>query len=603
VPQSFATPSAPGRRRATFLIAAALTAIGGVGAFELSGATPTPALTPPVAAAAAHHPGRGLRVIVQQSPGADVRAAIRAQGATVERSIDLIHGLAVRATAAGAARIARLPGVSAVSLDAPVRGASAPPDDTALGSAYNASIRSGVAWSRGYTGRGVGVAVIDTGIRGDLPDFQVSDTDHSSRVVASAVVNPGASTADDAYGHGTHVAGLIAGNGLDRPAGDPLRGKYSGVAPDARLISVKAGDEQGNATVLDVIDGLQFVVDHRADLGIRVVNLSLSSSVAESAATDPLDAAVESAWLKGIVVVAAAGNRGNASDAVQYAPANDPWVISVGAVNDKATKGIEDDVLSSWSSRGTTQDGFAKPDVLAPGAHLVSTIPAGAAYQQQCPQCQVDGSYFRVGGTSMAAAVVSGAVADVLAAHPDWTPGQVKAALVKKSRPVENQVTTDGIVVDGSGDALPAGTTVYSTVVGGELAIDKIINGYSNTAPPPANAGLPVNTFVSPATGDIDYTRTSWTRTSWTAAADPLRTSWTQSDWMRTSWTRTSWTASESACADLERTSWTRTSWTADDIASARADCDALLASVDPTRTSWTRTSWTRTSWTSSFDK
>jgi serine protease AprX len=278
-------------------------------------------------------------------------------------------------------------------------------------------------------------------------------------------------------------------------------------------------------------------------------------------------------------------------------------VITVGGVDDKATKGIDDDLLASWSSRGTTQDGFAKPDVLAPGAHLVSTIPPGSLYTQQCPQCIVDGAYFRVGGTSMAAAIVSGAVADVLAAHPDWTPDQVKTALVKKSRPVENQVTPDGVVVDGTGAPLPPGTTVYSTIVGGEVAVDKIINGYSNSAPPAANSGVPVNTFVSPATGDIDYTRTSWTRTSWTAAAGPLRTSWTQSDWMRTSWTRTSWTASTASCTDLERTSWTRTSWTAEDLATARAECDALLASIDPARTSWTRTSWTRTSWTASFDK
>ena len=302
-------------------------------------------------------------------------------------------------------------------------------------------------------------------------------------------------------------------------------------------------------------------------------------------------------------MVAAAGNRGAAPDAVSYSPGNDPWVISVGGVDDRGTKDIADDLLANWSSRGRTQDGYEKPDVLAPGARLVSTMAAGAAYKTLCVVCNVGQDYFRVGGTSMAAAVVSGAVANLLQAHPNWTPDQVKAAIVRRSRAVENQVLSDGMVVDASGTPLPAGTTITSTVVGAEEAQDKVLNAYANSDPTPANQNLPVNTFVDRATGDIDYTRTSWTRTSWTDAVEALRTSWTRTSWTRTSWTRTSWTASEQSCTDFERTSWTRTSWTDAEIASAKDECTKLLATVDPTRTSWTRTSWTRTSWTSSFDK
>ena len=151
-----------------------------------------------------------------------------------------------------------------------------------------------------------------------------------------------------------------------------------GVAPDANLISIKASDDDGNATVLDVIDGIQFAVDHKADYNIRVLNLSLESTVAESYKTDPLDAAVEAAWFKGIFVVAAAGNRGAGPDAVSYAPGNDPYVVTVGAVDDKGTKDITDDEPTSWSSRGTTQDGFAKPDIYAPGASIVSNLAPAA---------------------------------------------------------------------------------------------------------------------------------------------------------------------------------------------------------------------------------
>ena len=168
------------------------------------------------------------------------------------------------------------------------------------------TVRADKAWWRG-SGRGVGVAVVDTGIAGDLPDFY---TGGQSRVIASAVTNPCAKNATDNVGHGTHVAGLIAGNSLNYPGLKKLMGRYMGVAPRANLVSVKVSDDDGDTTVLDVINGLQFVVDNKDALGIRVVNLSLSSSAAESYRTDPLDAAVEAAWFSGIVVVAAAATTG-----------------------------------------------------------------------------------------------------------------------------------------------------------------------------------------------------------------------------------------------------------------------------------------------------
>ena len=149
------------------------------------------------------------------------------------------------------------------------------------------------------------------------------------------------------------MAGIIAGNGNNRPDSDPLHGNYIGVAPDANLVSIKIADDEGDATVLDVIYGLQFAVDFKDDYNIRVVNLSLESTEAQSYKTDPLAAAAEAAWFNGIVVVAAAGNRGSDSDAVKYAPGNDPYVISVGAVDDQGTKSTGDDALASWSSRGS----------------------------------------------------------------------------------------------------------------------------------------------------------------------------------------------------------------------------------------------------------
>jgi serine protease AprX len=247
-----------------------------------------------------------------------------------------------------------------------------------------------------------------------------------------------------------------------------------------------------------VIYGIQFAVDNKAAYGIRVVNLSLSSTVAESYRTDPLDAAVESAWFNGLVVVTAAGNEGTTNDGVTFAPANDPWVITAGALDDKGTFSRLDDVLAPWSSRGLTQDGVAKPEVLAPGARLVSTLAPNSDFAHLCPECIVDGKYFRAGGTSMSSAVVSGAAAVLIEAHPDWTPAQVKGALMAKLVDVPGA----GGVIDIAG-ALDA-NSAFSV----------------NLAP---------NTLIDPATGQIDWARASFRRASFRdASGSPLSASWSR---------------------------------------------------------------------------
>jgi serine protease AprX len=584
-------------------------------------------------------PDKRVEVILQLNSGttaAQAKNLIRAAGGDVTRNLPIIDGLAAKLDAGAAQHLATNPAFHAVSLNAKIKSLGGDPgtagpkfEDKTLLETYDRSIKADAAWGMGYTGRGVGVAVIDTGIQGDLTDFQVSSTDKTSRVIASVVVNPGASTAADTLGHGTHVAGLIAGDGTNRPTSDPLSGDYTGIAPDANLISVKAADDQGNTTVLDVIDGLQFVVDHKDDYGIRVVNLSLKSTQPESYKTDPLDAAVEAAWNSGIVVVTAAGNDGAADDAVDYAPANDPYVITVGGVDDMGTKDTKDDRLASWSSRGTTQDGFDKPDLLAPGAHMISTIPAGADYTKLCPTCMVSGQYFQVGGTSMAAGVASGAVALLIQAHPKWTPDMIKNQLVRKTTAVYSPKTQTLV------DALGVVTvqSVTQVIVGGEITMDHAINDGYDYKKPSLNAGLTPNTLIDPATGQVDYSRASWSRASWSDAADPLRASWSLTSWSRASWSRASWSATPEACADFERASWSRASWSraswsraswsraswsadgmssadltdADytaidaEIAQAQADCTALLGQVDPTRASWSRASWSRASWSTSF--
>jgi serine protease AprX len=483
--------------------------------------------SPSLVRIAASHPRRHVEAITQFENGvapAQARALVRASGGRVTGELPIINGLAVRMPAVAAERLATKHGVRAVSLNATVKKNSL--DVSLLQTSYPVSVRATNAWGTA-TGQGVGVAVIDTGIAGTLPDFQVSQTNAASRVVATATTNPYATTDDDSYGHGTHVAGIIAGNGNNRPSSDPLDGGYVGVAPDANLISIKAADEGGNATVLDVIYGLQFAVDHKDDFNIRVVNLSLESTDAQSYKTDPLDAAAEAAWFSGIVVVAAAGNRGNGSDAVSYAPGNDPYVISVGAVDDRGTANTVSDNITSWSSRGRTQDGFAKPEILAPGAHIVSNLAPNSDFASLCPSCIVGGEYIRAGGTSMAAPVVAGAVADLLQVHPQYTPDQVKGALTATALKVRRSVA-------------------------GEVSVAGLVQ--ANPPIKAVNQGLTPNVAIDPSTGEIDYSRSSWSRSSWS------RSSWSRSSWSRSSWS-CACSRTSSGSIDPTRSSWSRSSW------------------------------------------
>jgi serine protease AprX len=492
-----------------------------------------PSLNPALADLAARSPHKRVEVIVQLNPGTARGAAaplVRELGGKVTRDLHIINAVAAELPAAGARELASRPEVRAVSPNAATK-----PQATGdgLSTSYNASIQTPYLWNtyRG-TGRGVGVAVVDTGIAGGLADFRASALDKSSRVIGSAVVNPDAKTAADTYGHGTHVAGIIAGDSRNRDDGDSNKSRFMGVAPGANLISIKASDDDGNATVLDVIAGIQFAVDHKAEYNIRVLNLSLESSATESYKTDPLDAAVEAAWFKGIFVVAAAGNRGPGGDAVSHAPGNDPYVVTVGAVDDKGTKEIADDEPTSWSSRGTTQDGFAKPDIYAPGAKIVSNLAPHSKYAELCADCVSDGGdYIRAGGTSMAAPMVAGAAAIGFQLDPTMTPNRAKALLRDSDRPLTDSIDELSMV--------DAARRFFGD--GGKLA----------------NQGLEPNTYIDPATGEIDYTRSRWSRSRWSEAGELLRSSWSRSSWSLAPDSL----GADSAAVATARSSWSRSSW------------------------------------------
>ncbi|MDH3675999.1 MAG: S8 family peptidase, partial [Anaerolineae bacterium] len=236
----------------------------------------------------------------------------------------------------------------------------------------------------------------------------------------------------DGYGHGTHVAGIV----WNRFEDDATR-TVIGVAPQANVLSVRVLGDDGVGTYEDVIEGIQYVVQHKDTHGIRVLNMSLSATPTTPYFADPLDRAAEAAWANGIVVVAAAGNSGPQAETITV-PGNDPYVITVGAIDGQRTPGYWlDDSLASWSATGPTLDGFPKPDILAPGMNIVAfmyndqnDVTNSALLVQQHPDYSETSDLFRMNGTSMSTAVTSGVVALMLQAHPELTPDQVKYRLM-----------------------------------------------------------------------------------------------------------------------------------------------------------------------------
>ncbi|MEZ4679105.1 MAG: S8 family serine peptidase [Caldilineaceae bacterium] len=246
-------------------------------------------------------------------------------------------------------------------------------------------------------GSGVTVAVVDSGIA-DHQDLNQAGSS-SSRVVYSADLTSSTERSKDQYGHGTHVAGIIGGNGATS------NGVHRGIAPGVNLINMRISDGKGMTYSSDLIEGLQWLYEHKDAYNIRVVNLSLNSTVPESYHTSPIDAAVELLWFSGMTVVVSAGNNGTAEGPVPiFAPANDPFVITVGAADDRGTGFLEDDTVATFSAYGPTIEGFAKPDLVASGSNIVSLSAGyGATIVKEHPSHKVGNSYFRMSGTSMAA--------------------------------------------------------------------------------------------------------------------------------------------------------------------------------------------------------
>jgi serine protease AprX len=361
------------------------------------------------------------RIIIRTADGLPATALIESVNGVAGQYFSWLGGQVAIVPDAALDELARRPEVVGISLDRAVRGTL---DLTATA--------TGPRWVTehlGVTGLNVGVATIDSGVNAWHADLD-------RRVVHFADFVNGQSSAYDDYGHGTHVAGIIAGSGLE------ANGAHRGLAPGAHLVVLKALDVSGTGFTSNVIAAIDYAIANRAVFNIRVLNLSVAAGVYESFTKDPLTLAAKRAVDSGIVVVAAAGNRGrDAAGQLQYggitSPGNAPWVLTVGATNDLGTAEREDDVVAAFSSRGPAPiDDSAKPDIVAPGVNIESTADPSSALFAANPNSRLWGTvkgasepYLSLTGTSMAAPIVTGAVALMLEANPALTPNAVKAIL------------------------------------------------------------------------------------------------------------------------------------------------------------------------------
>src|SRR5665648_561721 len=396
------------------------------------------------------------------------------------------------------------------------------------------------------TGDGVTVAVLDSGV--------ATNTDlATSRIVGwKDFVNNEPAPYDDA-GHGTYVAGLIAGDGkasLPLENGGYATVQFRGVAPAADIVGIKVLDEVGQGRTSTMIAGIAWAITHKDDYNIRVLNISIGGNPVSSFTRDPVDQAVEAAWRNGITVVCAAGNEGDFGSGGILSPGNDPFVITVGATDTRQTADVADDVVAAYSSMGATLfDEVAKPELGAPGKQLLSLRTAGsyidtnfsdnvislADFAPKAPIGTVS-NYLMLSGTSTSAPVVAGAAALMIGADLSLTPNDVKVRLMGTADPVAdasaNQQGAGTLDVDG---ALAATTHASGPALSAFLGDGK--NFFKNSD---------YNKWEKRAWQKYGWTKYKWTKYKWT------KYKWTKYKWTKFKWTEASWT----------KFKWTKFKWT-----------------------------------------
>jgi serine protease AprX len=473
-------------------------------------------------------PTKKIHVIIQSADGASgALDSVNGLGGFLRRRLNASNAIAIDIPAGALNWLAKKKGLI-VTPDSPVQ-LSANPSSTQLWPYV-----SGAAWlwpsSMKPAPQAPTIAVVDSGIDANRADF-----DNGARVAAQ--VNLASMTPNspgDGRGHGTLVAGIAAGS---------APGHY-GVAPNAKIVSIDVMDDTGTARTSDVIAACDWILANKSTYNIRVANFSLHSAAMTHFYNDPLDRAVERLWFNNVFVVAAAGNYGkpNKASGVMYAPGNDPFVMTVGAADLGNRADTSDDTAAPWSAWGSTEDGFAKPEISAPGRYIVGPVPVNATLPAQKADHVVSPGYMKLSGTSFAAPVVAGAAAQILARHPSWTPDQVKGALMLTAQSTPK--ATPGSLGVGEVNIYRAAMLNYAP--NPNLALRKFVTNSGSGGEPRFDASA----WITAVTASASWADASWADASWADA------SWSEASWADASWADASW--ADASWADA---SWADASW------------------------------------------
>jgi len=463
---------------------------------------------------------------------------------------------------------------------------------------------------RPVTGQGVGVALLDSGVA------QVPGLDATGKVTFGpdlSIEGNGVLIHQDTFGHGTFMAGIIAGRGATYPSSDLPSAPASiqlGVAPDAKLLSLKLATTDGSTDVSQVIAALDWVTQHPwlpDGTPVRVINLSYGTDSAQGYQIDPLAAAAENAWKHGIVVVTSAGNSGSDTGALS-APAIDPYVLAIGAADSS-------DKVNGWAPNHTKVASFSNvstgrhADLIAPGTSLVSLRAPGSYVDVNNPQGlvsgDVSGRLFRGSGTSQAGAVVSGAVADLLQAFPSLTPDQVKYALTASADPVKDGDTdAAGAGMINMNDAFSLAKHIVKSNANGARLKAAAVQSFAPATgqgllDAARGADVPLGADGNVISGEFDIQGNPWNAPAWWQASTSL-TAWSGGQWMGTTWTGDGWVSDGSGLSSARWSSarWSSARWSDANWSSARWS-SARWSSARWSSARWSSARWSSARWSS----
>jgi serine protease AprX len=499
-----------------------------------------------------NHPNAKIPVIITSTDGVSGAEHAFDKKGRLNRKLKLVGGIAVTIPGSRLAKLAEMHGLTITS-DAPMKTSGAALSSNQVWP-YEADLVKMWGTDKSPAPSAPTIAVVDSGIQADRTDFV-------GRVVANVNLSTltGNTTPGDGRGHGTFVAGIAA---------DSAPG-YTGAAPNAKIAALDVMNDAGIARTSDVIAACDWILANKDKYNIRVANFSLHSSTPSNFAKDPLDRAVEKLWFNNVVVVAAAGNYGVASgpSRVIYAPGNDPFVITVGALDIGGNMGVGNDATAPWSAYGYTYDGFWKPEIGAPGRYMVGPVPQGSSLAVEKAANITSPGYIQLSGTSFAAPAAAGAAAQILARHPSFTPDQVKGALMATAKNAPN--IGNGSI--GMGELHAEAAASLTNPQNPNAALERYMMS------DPAGGSRKVFDAVAwsdAAKASVSWDAVAWSDVSWSSVA------WGDVAWSDVAWSDVSW--QDVAWGDV---AWGDVSWqdlAYEDAAEGDSASDASAYQLDP---------------------